>query len=159
MIFHGYLWICMHLSWKIRCPVKFLFLISFYLPWSIHETIIKLNFGPFSHTHSNLWLFAYVLRFLANLCKINVKNFDHFCCSFAELTGFASSKIVHVGFSLNLFYILLWNLSSALTINAFQFVVSEHQSDQSCSSAQAKLWCSLQIVVGKIEMFKLAEWL
>lgn len=84
---------------------------------------------------------------------------DQFCCSVTELTGFVSSKIVHVGFSINLFYISLRNLSSALTINAFQFIVSEHQSDQSCSSVQAELWCSPQIVVGKIEMFKLTEWL
>lgn len=46
-----------------------------------------------------------------------------------------------------------------LTINVFQFIVSEQQSDQSCSSVQAKIWCPLQVVVGKIEMFELTQWL
>lgn len=75
----------------------------------------------------------------------------------AEQTGFVSSKMLHIGFSINPFYISLRNLSNALTINALQFIVSEHQSDQSCASVQAEFWYPLQVVVGKIEMFELTE--
>lgn len=51
----------------------------------------------------------------------------------------------------------LRNLFSTLTINVFQLIMSEHQSDQSCSSVQAELWCPLQVVIGKIKMFELTE--